>query len=54
MKQAMDEATLVETDAAVVDDELIDLGRMSKETRGSLQGGFEGPDCMPWRSGICP
>ena len=54
MKQAMQDATFVETEATLVDDDLIDLGRMSKETRGSGFGGFEGPDCMPWRFGICP
>jgi hypothetical protein len=54
VKQATEDAALVEMEATVVDEELIDLGRMSKETRGSLWGGFEGPDCMPWRDGICP
>jgi hypothetical protein len=53
VKQAMEEAASVETETRL-DDELIDLGKMSKETRGSLTGGFEGPDCMPWKYGYCP
>jgi hypothetical protein len=54
VKQAMEESALIDTDATVVDDELIDLGKMSKETRGALQGGFEGAECMPWKYGYCP
>ena len=54
MKQAMEQAALDGTEAMVAEDEIIDLGSMSKETRGSLTGGFEGPDCMPWKYGYCP
>lgn len=53
MKHALEDAGFVETET-LDEDDLIDLGRMSKETRGFTPGGTEGPDCMPWKHGNCP
>jgi hypothetical protein len=50
----MEDAGFVEPEAMLDGDDLIDLGRMSKETRGLTPGGTEGPDCMPWKFGNCP
>jgi hypothetical protein len=54
MKHALEDAGFVDAETMLDGDDLIDLGKMSEQTRGALTGGFEGPDCMPWRFGDCP
>jgi hypothetical protein len=50
----LEDAAHVEPAATLDGDDLIDLGKMSQETRGLSPGGTEGPDCMPWKFGNCP
>ena len=50
----LEDAAPVEPAATLDADDLIDLGKMSQETRGLSPGGTEGPDCMPWKFGNCP
>ncbi|MDY6948788.1 MAG: hypothetical protein SXG53_24095 [Pseudomonadota bacterium] len=54
MKRTLEDARLIDADTMLDGDELIDLGKMSEETRGLSPGGTEGPDCMPWKFGNCP
>lgn len=53
MKHALEDVVIVEAETMLDGDDLIDLGRMSKETRGSGWQRFEGPDCEPGRL-LCP
>ncbi len=53
MKHVMEDVGFVEAEAMLDGDDLIDLGRMSEETRGGVGRNFEGPDCEPGRL-ICP
>ncbi len=53
MKHALEDVGIVEAETMLDGDDLIDLGRMSKETRGDGWLRTEGIDCEPGRR-LCP
>jgi hypothetical protein len=53
VKHALEDAGFVEAETMLDGDDLIDLGTVSKETRGGAGRWFEAPDCDPgWT--VCP